>query len=145
MKQGEKMHPYVPELAEKLRTGEVSRREFLRMATLLGMSFGAAQFLAACAQPTAAPTKAPPAAAPTQPPAPTATPVPAVTGPVRGGTLKVAGRVQKVTHPAQLSWVSASNQLRQVAEYLTVIDGNNITHPYLWRAGKPAMTLRPGR
>jgi peptide/nickel transport system substrate-binding protein len=132
MKQGEKMHPYVPELAEKLRKGEVSRREFLRMATLLGLSYGAAQFLAACAQPTAAPTKAPPAAAPTQPPpAPTATPVPAVTGPVRGGTLKVAGRVQKVTHPAQLSWVSASNQLRQVAEYLTVIDGNNITHPYL--------------
>ena len=49
----------------------------------------------------------------------------------RGGTLRVSGAVQKVTHPAQFSWTEPSNQLRQVAEYMTYTDGSNITHPYL--------------
>ncbi|MFQ5858077.1 MAG: ABC transporter substrate-binding protein [Anaerolineae bacterium] len=140
MKDREKTHPYIPELTEKLRKGEVSRREFLRLATLTGLSYGAAQVLAACAAP--APTQ-PPAAAPTQPPAPVATSAPAVAGPTRGGTLRVATRVHKVTHPAQFSWVAPSNQLRQVAEYLTLSDGNNITHPYLlesWEASEDLKT-----
>ncbi|HBY93380.1 MAG TPA: ABC transporter substrate-binding protein, partial [Chloroflexi bacterium] len=63
--------------------------------------------------------------------------------PVRGGTLRAASRVHKVTHPAQFSWVSPSNQLRQVAEYLTVTDGENITHPLLlesWEASDDLKT-----
>ena len=32
------MHEYIPELKESLRKGEVTRREFVRTATLLGMS-----------------------------------------------------------------------------------------------------------
>ena len=49
----------------------------------------------------------------------------------RGGTLKIASIVQKVTHPAQFSWVEPTNMFRQVAEYLTLTDKDNITHPYL--------------
>ena len=34
----EKVHPYIPEVYTRLQQGRVSRREFLRTATLLGMS-----------------------------------------------------------------------------------------------------------
>jgi peptide/nickel transport system substrate-binding protein len=149
------VHPYIPELQESLRKGEISRREFLRYATLLGLSVGAASALAACgpaATPTAAPapTAIPPTAAPaptqapaaTTAPAPTAAPTKAAAGITRGGKLTAASRVQKVTHPAQFSWVSASNQLRQVAEYLTQTDGDNITHPLLLESYKPSDDLK---
>lgn len=145
MKDSERVHPYIPELAEKLRRGEVSRREFLRLATLTGMSYGAAQVLAACgggAAPVEQPAEAPAAPA-TMAPAPTATAAPAAMGPTRGGTMRAASRVHKVTHPAQFSWVNPSNQLRQVAEYLTVTDGDNITHPWLlesWEASDDLLT-----
>ena len=125
-------HPYIPELKELYRDGRISRREFLRNATLLGMSAAAAgTFVTGCGQQaTEAPTEAPATAAPE----PTEKPA---GGPQRGGTLRIASNVQKVTHPAQFSWVAPSNQLRQVAEYLTYTDGDNITHPYLlesWEA-----------
>jgi peptide/nickel transport system substrate-binding protein len=130
-----KLHKTIPDLQNQYRKSKMTRREFIRYATLLGTSLAAAQTLAAqCAPPaTPAPTEAPEA---TEAPAPAA-------APVRGGTLKVASRVQKVTHPAQFSWVVASNQLRQVAEYLTVTDGNNITSPYLlesWEASDDLKT-----
>lgn len=142
------VHAYIPELKDLYQKGRISRREFLRNATLLGMSLtSATAFLAACGP---KPTEAPPP--PTEAPKPTDTPVPQPTatpepvapaGPQRGGTLRVASRVQKVTHPAQFSWVAPSNQLRQVAEYLTYSDGDNITHPYLlesWEASDDLLT-----
>ena len=43
---GQRIHPYVPELCEQLRKGGVNRREFLRTATLLGVSAGVAYGLA---------------------------------------------------------------------------------------------------
>ena len=131
------LHPWVPELQDQLRQGKISRREFLRYATLLGVSLGGATALAACgAQPTPAPapTAAPAAAAPTV--APTAvlvaTAVPAAAaGPLRGGTLTVASRVQRIDHPARLSWIEGVNQWRQVCEYLTYTGPDNITVPWL--------------
>jgi peptide/nickel transport system substrate-binding protein len=135
-------HPYIPELKQLYRGGRISRREFLRNATLLGMSAAAAgTFLAGCAQPTPEPTEAP--AEEQEEPAATEAPTEApMGGPMRGGSLRVASQVQKVTHPAQFSWVSPSNQLRQVAEYLTYTDGENITHPWLlesWEASDDLM------
>ena len=47
----EKTHPAIPEAYDQLKQGRISRREFLRFSTLLGMSAGAAQFLAACGAP----------------------------------------------------------------------------------------------
>jgi peptide/nickel transport system substrate-binding protein len=161
------VHPYIPELQESLRKGQISRREFLRYASLLGMSVSAASVIAACTpaatpEPTAVPptampptavpptampptavppTAMPPTAAPTM--GPTAVPATAApTGPVRGGTLTVASRVQKVAHPANLSWVSATNQLRQVAEYLTQTDEKFVTHPLLLDSWKPSDDLK---
>jgi len=56
----------------------------------------------------------------------------------RGGTLYVTGQeIGRIDHPARYSWVANSNWSRQVAEYLTFTDENNITHPWLlekWEA-----------
>lgn len=125
------MHPYVPELRRMYHNGKISRRDFLRMATLLGMSLGAAQALSACTGvPVAAPA-APPAA---QEQAPAAS-----SGPKRGGKLTIATRVQRVDHPARISWLEAATQLQQVAEYLTFTGYDNITVPWLlekWEASE---------
>ena len=109
MSENGKIHPAVFELKEDLDKGKLSRREFLRYAALLGVSAAAASQMAGLIVPRrafGARIK-------------------------RGGTLRVSGAVQKVTHPAQFSWTEPSNQLRQVAEYMTYTDGSNITHPYL--------------
>ena len=131
-------HVYIPELKDLYQKGRISRREFMRNATLLGMTFASASaFLAACG-PAAEPTAVP---QPTEAPQPTEPP--AAMGPTRGGTLKVASRVQKVTHPAQFSWVSPSNQLRQVAEYLTYYGVDNVARPLLlesWQASDDLKT-----
>lgn len=134
------VHPYIPELEELYRQGRVSRREFLRTATLLGMSLaGATAFLSSCG-PAAEPTQPPAATAPpeaTAAPAPTDTPVPAPAGPKRGGTMTIATRVPRVDHPARLSWIEGVNQFRQVCEYLTFTGYDNVTVPWLldrWEA-----------
>ena len=103
-------HSAIYELKDDMDKGKLSRREFIRYASLLGMSAAAATQMAGL---LAFPTNVSAASV------------------RRGGTMKIAAPVQKVTHPAQFPWVSASNQLRQVAEYLTYTDENNVTHPYL--------------
>ncbi|MEW5867808.1 MAG: ABC transporter substrate-binding protein [Chloroflexota bacterium] len=132
-----KMHPLIPEAQEMLRKGQISRRDFLRFSTLLGLSLTSARFLAACAaQETAAPQ---PTSAPTQP-APTEVPKPTI---VRGGTLRAATRVERVDHPARFSLVSQSHAWRHVFDYLTYTDPQGVTHPYLldkWEASDDLLT-----
>ena len=75
--QEEKLYERVSELQEQLRQGKIPRRDFLRYATLLGLSVGAAEALAACApKPTPTPPPPPPPTPTPAPPAPTA-PTPA--------------------------------------------------------------------
>jgi len=71
----EKLHEMISELQERLRRGKIGRREFLRYASLLGLSVGAAEALASCApQPTPEPT---PTTGPgPAPPEPTEAPAP---------------------------------------------------------------------
>ena len=109
MDKKEKLHPAIYDLKVDMDNGKLTRRDFLRYATLLGMSAVAATQMAGLTWPKKA----------------------VAADPVRGGTLKIAGQVQKITHPAQFSWVAPSQVGRQVAEYLTFTDGKNITHPYL--------------
>ena len=135
-KKQDEAHSYIPELKGLYQSGRITRREFLRNATLLGMSAAAAStFLAGCK------TEEPEVEAPAEE---EATEEDVVTGaPQRGGTLRVASQIQKVTHPAQFSWIMPTNIIRQVAEYLTYTDGNNITHPYLlenWQASDDLKT-----
>ena len=105
-------------------TGRMSRRQFMRYSTLLGMSVTAAStFLAACGggdeeEQGAAPQRK-------------------ETGKVdlskakRGGTYRVGAQIEEVDHPHRLDWVTSRNVLAQANEYLTFTDAENITHPYL--------------
>jgi peptide/nickel transport system substrate-binding protein len=120
----DRIHPGVIKAQEKLADGRMSRRDFLRIATLLGVSAPTAYVLAACGVPaTTAPTSAPVATA-----APTTAPVAAIK---RGGILKVAIQVPAVDHPARFSWVFDSNEFRTIFEYLTETGPDNITRPYM--------------
>lgn len=142
-----KIHPLIPEAQEMLRKNQITRGEFLRLSTLLGMSIAGAKFLAACAQPTptevAAPTAVPPTAIPaTEAPtvAPTATTASSI---VRGGVIRAATRVERVDHPARFSLVSQSHPWRHVFDYLTYTDPKGITSPYLlekWEVSDDLMT-----
>jgi peptide/nickel transport system substrate-binding protein len=127
-KQLKEVHPYLPEAYDKLLRGKVSRREFIRTATLLGMSAG----LAACAPSVVATEEAvePTAAVP-------------VGGIQRGGTWTSGMELQLVDHPARLAWGEGGNIVRQVAEYLTEIGPDNITRPHLlekWSASEDLKT-----
>jgi peptide/nickel transport system substrate-binding protein len=117
----EKKKPWIHELETYLRQAKLTRREFVRFASLLGMSAVAAGQMAGLAWPKKA----------------------FAAQPKSGGTLRVSSQVQKVTHPAQISWIQASNQIRQVAEFLTYTDKDNITHPFLlenWNASNDLKT-----
>ena len=109
MKEKGRLHPAIYDLKVDLDKGKITRRDFLRYSTLLGMSAVAASQMAGLGLAKKA----------------------FAAEPKRGGVLKAAGQVQKITHPAQFSWVAPSNIGRQVSEYLTFTDGKNITHPYL--------------
>jgi peptide/nickel transport system substrate-binding protein len=123
----QRFHPAVSDLQKQLKAGRISRREFLRTVTLLGVSAGTAYAMTACAPPPAAAPSAPAAPAASEP---TAAPA-AATGPKRGGVVKVGIQVPAVDHPARFSWVFDSNEFRQVYEYLTETGPDNVTRPYL--------------
>jgi peptide/nickel transport system substrate-binding protein len=143
----DRIHPQVLKAQQKLADGRVSRREFLRLASLFGVSAAGAYVLAACSPATATPAVQPTSAPATAVPA-TAVPVASIK---RGGVMRIGAGLQALDHPARLSWTEGADVLRQVFEYLTVTDGENITHPYLlesWEANDDAtlwtLNLRQG-
>ena len=105
----QRIHPAIPELKDQMNQGKLSRREFIRYSALLGLSVTAAGQLAGMVLPRKA----------------------AAAGIKRGGVLRVAQQVQKIDHPARYSWLMPSNSMRQIFEYMTLTDENNITKPYL--------------
>jgi peptide/nickel transport system substrate-binding protein len=122
MNSNRRIHPAALDAASDLRKGKVNRREFLRFATLLGVSVPAAYALAGCAPEQAAA----PAAEDTG-----AAAAPAAGGIQRGGTWTSAMQLQLLDHPARLSWIQGANVVRQFSEYLTETGADNITRPYL--------------
>jgi peptide/nickel transport system substrate-binding protein len=119
-------HPAIPTLKRQLAEGQLDRREFLRYATLLGLSAPAAYAA-----------------------------VRAITGErlvgearaqgalPKGGTLRIGMRCQDVKDPHTFSWVERSNTVRQVCDYLTVTGTDNITRPALcekWEASPDLKT-----
>lgn len=141
-KEMEQVHPYIPEAYAKLESGRLSRREFVRTATLLGMGAGVATFAAACTANTNnggntnngnnggnvnAGNNDEEMTEDTG----------NASGIVRGGTFTQAMSIQLIDHPARLSWIEGSNVVRGVAEYLTLTGSDNVTRPYLlesWEA-----------
>lgn len=116
----EKIHVGLPGLVDQLREGKLERREFLRMSTLLGLSASAAYGLAGLPNPVSEAAAA-----------------------ASGGTVRISMRVAKIDDPATFSWVYDSNIVRQVCDYLTRTDANNVTHPWLlekWQASDDLKT-----
>ena len=115
-------HVFIPKLRDLLATGHIDRREFLRTATLLGLSASAAYAFAGKVDPRAALAQ-------------TALPT--------GGRIRIGMRVHEIKDPMALSWVEASNLVRQVCDHLTRTDQDNITHPMLlerWEASPDLKT-----
>jgi len=146
-KQMAKVHPYIPEAFDQMQQGRISRRQFLRVSTLLGMSAGVATLAAACGaggnQPAA--TEAPAAAEEEEPAAeePAAEEEETTSEIKRGGTWRSSMQLQLLDHPARLSWVQGANIVRQLGEYLTETGPDNITRPYLldrWEASEDVAT-----
>jgi len=120
-----KEHIWIPKLKQQLADKKIDRREFVRYASLLGMSSGAAYMWAG--KITGEPF-APPAMAEDLP---------------KGGILKIAQRIPKIDNPHTFSWVYDSNIVRQVCGYLTRTGVDNVTRPHLcekWEASEDLKT-----
>lgn len=116
----EHVHPAIPDMIDDLRKGHMSRRDFLRTTTLLGLSATAAYGLVnrVTGQPLIAPAHA-------------------GSHGRMGGTLRVSMRVQEMADPATFDFIEKSNVARHIIEYLTITGVDNITRPYLaerWEA-----------
>ncbi|MGD9248926.1 MAG: ABC transporter substrate-binding protein [Desulfobacteraceae bacterium] len=114
------VHPAVAELKNAHEQGAVSRREFLRLATLLGVSAAAAGSMIGFCRPRKA----------------------FAANIKRGGVLKISQQVQKIDHPARYSWLMPSNSMRMIFEYMTVTGPDNITRPYLCESWSASTDLK---
>jgi peptide/nickel transport system substrate-binding protein len=115
---GSRPHPAAWELCEQYRKGLIDRRALLRTLAWLGLS-GASMRAVAGDQP------APPAGTP-----------------IMGGTLRFVCVVQQMTDPALSNWTEASNLYRNSLEFLTCVDPDSVTHPYLAESWSPSEDLK---
>lgn len=132
-----RLHPKAKEALDLMERGRLSRRSFIRVAALVGVSAAAAYAMAGLPQPAFAqegtiPFKDDPSAK-------------------KGGILRVGMQVQKMEDPANFDWTQRSNQARHIIEYMVFTDPDNVTHPMLaesWEASDDLKTwtfhLRPG-
>lgn len=133
----EKKHPYIPVAYEQLEQGRISRREFMRISTLLGLSAGVATFAAACTPGGETVTVEEPAGGGET----TEQSQPGGGAGIiqRGGILRKSMELQLLDHPARLSWTQGANVVRQISEYLTETGADNITRPWIldrWEANE---------
>ncbi len=118
-------HAHVPELREQLRRGKIDRRQFMRTATLLGVSAAAAY---AMAGKMTGEHFMPRAQAQT---------------PKKGGNLRVSMNVKEITDPAIYDWSEKSNVARHIIEPLVQIDADNTARGHLaesWQASDDLKT-----
>lgn len=121
------LHPYIPELKDRLRKGQIGRREFLRTAALLGVSAGAAYAMTGILDGDG--------------------PVPRARAqdetPKFGGNLRCSMNVKEITDPATYDWSEKGNVARHVVEPLVRINHENFAEPYLaesWEASEDLKT-----
>jgi peptide/nickel transport system substrate-binding protein len=117
----EREHPGLKQLKQQFNEGKLSRREFIRYSTLLGVSATAAYGMMGMVAPR-------PASAADMP---------------KGGTVRISMRVLEVVDPHTYSWLTDSNQGRGTHEYLTKTGTDNVTRPYLaekWEATEDLKT-----
>jgi len=122
-------HPVIRNALEHIDAGRLDRREFIRIAALLGASAASAYAMVGLTEPALADA---------------AMPFPADDPKAKaGGVFKIAMQVQKLEDPATFSWVQMSNQARHTIEYLAITGPDNITRPMLaesWTASPDLKT-----
>lgn len=101
-------HRVLRAAGQDLADGRLSRREFLRTATLLGVAASSAYSLAGLAAPAMAQGT-----------------------PQKGGTLRFGNRVHDISSPHTFAWSEASNLVRQTAETLVNIGPDNVARGVL--------------
>src|SRR5260221_5864686 len=106
----ESRHPYIPVLKAGLAEGKIDRREFLRTATLLGLSATSAY---AFVDKIAGGSIVAPAMAQTAMP--------------KGGRVRISMRVYDLKSPHTFNATSASNIVRQTNDFLTATGCGNVT------------------
>ena len=124
-----RLHPKAQEALDLMERGRLSRRGFIRVAALVGVSAGAAYAMAGLPSPAYAQSMLP---FPDDDPNAKA-----------GGILRVAMQIQKVDDPATFSWTQMSNISRQFLEYLAMTGPDNVTRPMLaesWEASDDLKT-----
>ena len=116
-------HPYIPTLIQQLANKQVGRRDFLRTATLLGMSAASAYGIAGKFDGLAGPARA-------QESKP------------KGGTLRLSTTVYDVKSPATASTTAHPLIYAQVVEHLTRTGADNVTRPHLLQSWLPSADLK---
>jgi peptide/nickel transport system substrate-binding protein len=132
---GSKLHPAVHELVHDALRNVTDRRSVLRVLSWLGVSMVSARgVLGLPARAADAGDAGGTAAAPV-----------ATRGgvmPKSGGTLRFVCSIQQMTDPAATTWIEASNLFRNSVEFLTYVDSDNATHPYLAESWHPSEDLK---
>ncbi|GAB1362676.1 ABC transporter substrate-binding protein [Rhodobacter sp.] len=116
-------------LKRQLADGKMDRRQFLRMATTVGVSLAAARTMAGFVSPALAQSG--------ELPFPPADPAA-----VKGGVLRIAQRVAKMDDPALYNWNDGANQSRPITEHLVLIDRDNIARPMLLESWETSDDLK---
>lgn len=98
----------IPRLKEWYNEGRLSRREFLRQSTLLGLSSAAAYSFAGLAHPGLRAQTLP-----------------------QGGTLRMGMRVLDIATPHALSFNEGATSVRPVCDFLVRTGYDNVTRPWL--------------
>ena len=120
-KQTAKTNAHLPEVVDQYRRKEISRREFMQMASALGMS-AAAVYGFAGVTPQVAHAQS-------------------IT---RGGTFRMDSPLQELKDPQTFSWIEGSNVTRDICEYLTFYGADGVVKPYLaesWKVSADGKTF----
>ena len=117
---GSPLHPAARSLAHDALQLRTDRRSVLRVLSWLGVSIASARGLLGMSAARASDGLAP----------------------KRGGTLRFVCSVQQMTDPANTTWIEASNLFRNSVEFLTYVDSDNVTHPYLAESWHPSQDLK---
>lgn len=97
----------LPEVIDQYQRKEISRRDFMKMASALGMSATAVYGFAGI------------------------TPAAHAQTPKSGGTFRIDSPLQELKDPQTFSWIEGSNVSRGMCEYLTQYGEDGVVKPYL--------------
>lgn len=107
-----KQNANLPEIIDQFQRKQISRRDFMKNASALGMSATAVYGFAG------------------------GTPTAHAATPQRGGTFRMAMQLQDLKDPQTLSWIEGSNVARGVYEYLTHYTDDAVVKGYLAESWK---------